>query len=349
VSIDTLTNPKYPTANGQPLDISIYHPGTSIDSSLPTIFFANGFTSPVGDPADYDTLLTNLASQGYNVVFSPYEGGSSLNIPKRFDELTTGFDAAVSTYALNTAQVGFVGHSYGAGFLPAVVQHEMLGITDQSGTAGHTWGGTSAFMYSMSPGYAYGGIPNTQTITMPANLNVVEQVYNDDTTIADPRLAIDIFNNITTPASQKEFFTVYGDSFGSPAQVANHFLPTTATTSTSLQAWGIFRHLDALAAYTFTGNSTAQAIALGNGAAATYMGVWDTGTSTMPVTPLGATDSPLPSLYSAGPYLVQYTDAANPRKNFALPEPSAFALAAAASALASTRLLWRRKVSATIT
>ena len=180
VSVDTFANPIYPTANGSTLTVSVYHPDATIDASLPTIFFAHGFTSPVGSSSNYNSLLDNLASQGYNVVFSPYEGGISPNIPKRFDELTTGFEAAVGKYGLNTAQVGFAGHSYGAGFLPAVIQHEMMGVTDQSGTAGHTWGQTSAFMYGMAPGYAYGGLPATQGISLPANLNVVEQVYDDD-------------------------------------------------------------------------------------------------------------------------------------------------------------------------
>src|SRR5437870_3712319 len=56
-----------------------------------------------------------------------YEGGSSPNAFKRFDELTTCLEAAVTNYQLNTSQVGFAGHSYGAGFLPAIVQREMMG------------------------------------------------------------------------------------------------------------------------------------------------------------------------------------------------------------------------------
>jgi hypothetical protein len=288
---------------------------------LPTIFFAHGYTSPIGSAANYEGLLNNLASQGYNVVFSPYEGGVSPNIAKRFDELTTGFDAAVTQYNLNTAKVGFAGHSYGGRFLPAVIQHEMMGVTDQSGTPGHTWGAMAAFMFSMAPGYAYGGLPTTQSIELPSQLNLVEQVYNDDTTFADPRTAIDVFYNSTVPNSQKDFLTVYSDDHGTPAQVANHFLPTDGTNSTGLQAWGVFRHIDALADYTFTGSAAAKDIALGNGASAeSYMGQWSDG---MPVVSLYATDLPDPAAYYFGPYTVQWDDTANPRRNFMLvPSPA---------------------------
>jgi len=322
VSIDSFTNPNYPTANGQTLTVSLYHPGGTVDPSSPTIFFAHGFTSPIGNAADYGSLLTNLASQGYNVVFSPYEGGVNPSIARRFDELTTGFDSAVSQYGLNTAKVGFAGHSYGGGFLPAVIQHEMMGKADQY-TAGHTWGSTAAFMYSMAPGYAYGGggqtgVAGSQTVFLPSNLNVIEQVFNDDTSIADPRLAIDIFYNLTTLNSQKEFLTVYGDSHGTPAQVANHFLPNSGSgvTSTSLRAWAIFRHIDALAAYTFSGDPAARPIALGNGVPAeTFEGAWS---DALPVVPMGVTDTPSPSAYASGPYVVQWSDAANPRAGFQL-------------------------------
>lgn len=321
VAVSTFTNPVYPTANGETLTVSVYHPSGGVNTTLPTVFFAHGYTSPIGTASSYDTLLTNLASQGYNVVFSPYEGGTGLNIAKRFDELTTGFDAAVAMYGLNTAKVGFAGHSYGGGFLPAVVQHEMMGVTDFSGTPGHTWGAAGAFMYSMAPGYAYGGLPASQIISLPANLNLVEQIYFDDTTIADPRVAIDVFYNSTVPNSQKDFMTVFGDDYGTPTQVANHFLPTIGTESTGLQAWGVFRHLDALAAYTFTGDLTAKDIALGNGSPAeAYMGKWNDGT---PVTPLSATDLPDPAGYFAGAYVVDWDSAANPRHDFLMvPDPT---------------------------
>jgi hypothetical protein len=322
VYVDGFTNPIYPTANGATLIVWVYHPNASISPSLPSIFVAHGYTSPIGDAADYSGLLTNLASWGYIVVFSPYEGGVSASIAKRFDELTTGFEAAVNRYGLNTAQVGFVGHSYGAGFLPAVIQHELMGKGDVF-SEGHTWGGTSAFMFSMAPSYAYGGggqtgVGGSLSIAFPTNLNVIEQVFKDDTSIADPRTAIDIFYCITTPNSQKEFLTVYGDDHGTPAQVASHFLPNSgsAQTSTSLQAWAIFRHVDALAAWTFAGDTSARQIALGNGAAAeTYVGRWS---DDVPVQPMGATDIPNPAGYAPGPYVAGWDGAANPRGNFVL-------------------------------
>lgn len=324
VFLDTLNNPVYPTANGETLTVSVFHPSSNINPALPTIFFAHGFTSPIGNAGVYSALLTNLASCGYNVVFSPYEGGAGLNIPKRFDELTTGFNAAVTNFNLNTARVGFIGHSYGGGFLPAVIQHLMLGQSNQF-RAGKTWGSTAAFMFSLAPGYAYDGggqtdISGSQTIVFPTNLNVGYQVFFDDNSINDPRVALDVFYNCTTLNSQKEFLTVFGDNHGSPAQVASHFLPTTSgnMTATSLQAWAIFRPLQAMAAWTFSGNLTAREIALGNGTTnQTFTGIWS---DNVPVTPLQVSDIPSPATYpsSSNYALVSWTSPANPRKNFPL-------------------------------
>lgn len=320
VSVDTFTNPVYPTANGSTLTVSVFHPNALINPALPTLFFAHGFTSPIGNAADYSTLLTNLASRGYNVVFSPYEGGANPSIAKRFDELTTGFEAAVTNYGLNTAQVGFMGHSYGGGFLPSVILHEMMGQADLF-NPGHTWGGTAAFFYSMACGYAYSGggqtgVSSSQTISFPTNLNVIEQVFTDDSSFADPRLAQDIFYNITTLNSQKSFLAVNGDTHGTPAQAANHFLPNSGITATSLQAWGIFRRMDALAAWTFTGDTTARQLALGNGEPVqTYEGTWS---DNVPVAALGVTDLPMPVAFPPGQFVVQWEDAANPRGNFPL-------------------------------
>ena len=351
---NSFINPVYPTAtSGQTLTVSVFHPTATINPSLPTIFFAHGWTDPIGNAADYSALLTNLASQGYNVVFSPYEGGTSPNIPLRFDELASGFEAAVTNYGLNTAQVGFAGHSYGGGFLPAVILHEMMGKADkpfplQPPNPGHAWGGAAAFFFSMAPGYAYDGAGDTdvsgsQTILFPTNLNVIEQSFNDDQTFVDPRLAIDIFYNCTTLNGQKDFLTVYGDSHGTPAQVANHFLPNTGSgvTSTSLQAWAIFRHLDALAAYAFTGETNAQQIALGHGAPAeTYEGTWSDGTN---VAPMGVTDLPSPAIYYPGPFVAGWTNVANPRQKFPLvsgpPQISSLGLGQGHAVLTVTGLL----------
>lgn len=324
VFTENLVNPVYPTANGRPLTVSIHHPHATLNPSLPTVFFAHGFTSPVGDPASYGALLANLASRGYNVVFSPYEGGAGLNIAMRFDEMVTGFVAAAANHGLNTAQVGFVGHSYGAGFLPAVVRHLMMGQASQF-RPGKTWGGTAAFLFSMAPGYAFSGggqtgVNATQAITFPAHLNAIVQVYFDDETVNDPRVATDIFHNLTTSNARKAFFTVYGDDHGTPVQVANHFLPNTSggVSSTSLQAWAILRPLQALADFTFTGNPAAHELALGDGTAEqTYTGVWS---DSSPVKPVGVTDLPVPASFppSSGYGAVVWTSPVNPRGAFPL-------------------------------
>jgi hypothetical protein len=317
VAVNTFTNPIYPTASGgDTLVVSVYHPTGPINPALPTIFFAHGYTTPIGNANNYLNILNNLASWGYNVVFSPYEGGASPNIPLRFDELATGFEAAVTNYNLNTTRVGFAGHSYGGGFLPSMILHEMMGKADLY-RAGHFWGGTAAFFYAMAAGYVYSGGGQTgvtvpQAISFPTNLNVIEQVFADDTTIDDPRVPMDVFYNITTPNSQKDFIIVHGESHGTNTVVANHFLPNALTNAdTPLQAWAILRRLDALAAWTFAGDTNARPLALGNGVATQiYEGIWSDQT---PVAPLDVTDIPDPTVFPSSYVVINWNSAANPR------------------------------------
>src|SRR5262249_16674848 len=173
------------------------------------------------------------------------------------------------------------------------------------------------FFYAMAPGYVYSGGGQTgvtvpQTISFPTNLNVIEQVFADDTTIADPRVAIDAFYNITTLNSQKDFIIVHGESHGTNTLVANHFLPNAFTNAdVPLQAWAILRRLDALAAWTFAGDTNGRVIALGNGAAAQiYQGVWS---DQALVAPLKVTDIPDPLAFPSSYAVVNWNSASNPR------------------------------------
>ena len=82
-------------------------------------------------------------------------------------------------------------------------------------------------------------------------------------------------------------------------------------------------------------------LALGNGAPAeTYEGAWSDGTN---VARLGVSDLPSPSSYNPGPYLVQWSDAANPRGNFPLvsgpPGISRINIASGQVSLTATNLL----------
>lgn len=325
IFVDTFRHPIYPTANGEELWVSVHHPYAVINPALPTIFFAHGFSNPVGSVTEYAALVGQLASHGYNVVFAPYEGGTGLNIPRRFDQLVTGFSAAVDAYALNSTQVGFAGHSYGGGFMPSVIRHLMMNQPSQF-RAGRSWGSSAAFLFTMAPGYTFSGggqtaVDGSQLIPFPANLNVVVQVFSGDNTFVDPRVALDVFYNISTLNSQKDFLMVHSDSHGSPPQVANHFLPNTGPNvpSTSLQAWAVSRHLHALAAWTFGGDTTAKTIALGNGVdAQRFTGLWSDNT---PVVPLDSSDVPLHTSLPSGPFsLVQFSSAVNPRQAYPLPE-----------------------------
>jgi hypothetical protein len=210
--------------------------------------------------------------------------------------LTSGFELAVSTFGLSTTEVGFVGHSAGGGALPYVIQHEMMGVNN-----GNHWGTTAAFAFAMAPAEIY-SLPDKRTIDLPSNLNMVVMTFKDDTLI-DPLYGMDLFYHSTIPNSQKNHITLFSDNHQSPGLVAQHGTPTNPIVN-GLDFWGTNRHIDALADYTFTGNSSAYAIALDAGTAeANYVGLWDDG---VPVVPAFSTLNPDPADYEAEIYTINW-------------------------------------------
>ncbi|MBN1576466.1 MAG: hypothetical protein JW913_07940 [Chitinispirillaceae bacterium] len=75
--------------------------------------------------------------------------------------------------------------------------------------------------------------------------------------------------------------------------------------------YGIFRHFDALAAYTFTGDTAAKTIALGIGSKEQcFMGEWPDGT---PVTPLAVSEKPQ-AIHPSLQYMFSWNNRLNPRR-----------------------------------
>lgn len=90
-------------------------------------------------------------------------------------------------------------------------------------------------------------------------------------------MAIDVFNNINVPASEKDYLTVYSDSRPQQTLTADHNTPIFSPTN-ALDYYAVYKLLDALADYAFTGSALARLTALGGGAPEqTFMGLWQDG------------------------------------------------------------------------
>jgi len=259
-------------------DISVFYP-TGTSTPIPTVFYAHGFGG-----TDYNygiELINHIVSKGYAVVFVPYKS-FGVTDTERYLTLFDGFNKSARnlTSIIDTSRVGFMGHSYGAGALPILSYRE---FTENN------WGANGKFVVLSAPWYSY-ELGNSVLSNYPTDCNMQVILYDNDS-INDHRMGMDIFNNIAINDSVKDCITVYSDTVSGYIYQADHYLTAQYTANSEFDAldyYVTFRLFDAIADFTFTGNSTAKNIALGNGSPNQI----DMGGQ---LSPLYVTDSPTPT------------------------------------------------------
>ncbi|MGA0600980.1 chlorophyllase/cutinase-like alpha/beta fold protein [Caulobacter sp. KR2-114] len=209
----------------------------------PVIFFAHGFGP--GEWRNYEDLVRHLASRGYVVVFSSYEM-FGVSMQQRYEALRQGDRAAAAAFgtAMDLSRVGFVGHSFGGGAVPALAY---------DGVARQGWGANGAFMFELAPWYAMQA-DDRQIRALPPYVIEVAEVFDQDT-VNDHRMAIDLFR--TSAASRKAYFLVRSSGAGCGV-VADHSTPGRNASHIQRQ-YAVFRPLDALAGAAF--DASPQALA----------------------------------------------------------------------------------------
>lgn len=270
VEIHTLTNP-HSTAPGP---VSVYLP--SGKTTVPVLFFSHAFGAT--DPASYDALFRHLASRGLAVVHVPYPNTPPMATKNadRYDCLWDGFLAAVAAYSttFDLTRVGFFGHSYGGGATPEMARR---GFVEKG------WGSAGRLMFVMAPWYSWGSGYDT----LPADVRTVIEVYADDDA-NDHQIAVhDVWDKL--PASmEKAWLMIRTDVCGACGLNSPHTLPMTSGKANAqdvlngYDSWGVWRRLDALAAYAFDGDAGARDVAYGQDSS---MGIW-TGCNGRAVRPL---------------------------------------------------------------
>ena len=252
VETEFVSSPLWPGMN-----VTVYY---QADAALPApvIFFAHGFNANYAFL--YQNLLQHFASRGYVVVFSPYPGMSAslltpVTILERYDVLWEGFRQAVHEFPdlIDSTSVGFIGHSFGAGAVPAMTKRAI-----NSG-----WGSNGCFMMPLAPWYYY-DISEEELQNFAPQTKLLIQVYQGDI-VNDHRLAIDIFDHISIADAEKDFAEVFSDNYEGYFYDADHGLPETFAIYNALDYHAVFRLADALADYSLKGNPEAKAVALGNG------------------------------------------------------------------------------------
>lgn len=292
----TVAKVSFPSPLYSGKNVEIFYP-KGITTPRPTIFYSHPFG---GEESSYNIgLYEFIAKKGYVVVFAPYPT-TGVTVDERYSTLWESFKKAVTDYPniIDTSKVGFMGHSFGGGASFALAHR---------GFINEGWGKNGRFIFAMAQWYAH-QITSEDLQSFPANTKLITQVYDDDVT-NDHRLAIDIFNNINIPNSEKDFILIKKSILPTYTYTAEHTLPNTQTSYDAYDYYGIYRLLDALIDYSFNGNATGKNVALGNGSAVQI---------TMPsynghaLAPLEVTDNPTPA-YAQSKYQFQCSSINNPR------------------------------------
>lgn len=185
--------------------------GRCDSSKRPTIFFSHGYG--FGDPNAYHSLIEHWVSLGNIVVASDYNS-AVLDLPVTFVQADQGNVAAAAYEArIDTARVGFYGHSFGGGMTPYLLQQ----------AAARGWGTDALFGTSLDQAYTQwegAGGP----IEMPSTARVFV-INSDDDRFADARNGIDVFDSLTLPADRKAYIMLHSDDHGVPAVDASHLAP----------------------------------------------------------------------------------------------------------------------------
>lgn len=287
VTRQTIPNPD-PSA---PAPVSVFVPSNATaQNKVPVVFFAHGFggTSYIF----YEKLLLQLASNGYIVVFAPYTSSIFASHAARYNQIWNGFLIAVQQNAAiaDTTKVGFAGHSYGAGATPEMARRGVA----------QGWGANGLFMFIMAPWYNWG----TNMEQIPATAKMIVQVYWDDETNQHLIGQNDVWNKLPQITERK--WQVIRASKTYCSLNAGHTVPVTdglgqtEAVTDGYDAWGIWRRLHALSAYTFTNNQTAKNVAFGADA---NMGRWRGIFGVRQISPLESTDAPVVNSQSSPTFL----------------------------------------------
>jgi dienelactone hydrolase len=258
VAVESVTNSHW-DAN----DIFVFHPKNA-SGPVPTIFYSHGYGG--NDTLYQIEFLRHLASRGYAAVFVPYRT-YGVTVEERYATLLDGFVDAARAYPdiVDTARIGFFGHSFGGGATPYLAY---------TLSTAHGWGGDGLFLYCSAPWYAL-YLGDTALAEFPVQARMILALYADDT-VNDHRMGMDVFGNISIPDSLKDCIVVHSDTVPDTTSTyvyqADHNLPSQYSPNggeyDAYDSRVTFRLMDALADYTFTANLAAKEVALGHGAQA---------------------------------------------------------------------------------
>jgi len=236
--------------------VSVYYPQDQT-TAAPTLFFAVGWDVPC--PV-YEELFRFFASRGYVAVCSEYDTETETIGA----QLKDAFLAAAARYPtrIDTGYIGLAGHSAGAGLLNSLawdlVRNEGWGGSD----------GEHTFIFSSAPWFDF-DITDAKLTDFPDGVKVI-LLTNEDDHGTDYRTYIDQFESLPIEDDEKDYIILRTSVVEGYTYQTDHMLIGTqpgygASVFDAMDDYGVFRLIDALAAYTFFGDMTGWRVALGDG------------------------------------------------------------------------------------
>lgn len=242
-------------------------------------------------PEEYKELITFITGQGVVVIFPP--SYRSLDLKKSdiddYNDLSSLLPPLIKSIRtqVDTSRIAFVGHGFGAGIIPALV-HDMH--------RNLKWGENGILMDLLSPGY-FSAIGVRELQNFPPQSHLIITSFEEDN-INDPVIGKELFERISLPTSQKEWYFIPDARNGQCKMIANFMLPLGVDGAggemNSLDYYGLQAPLAAALAGVFKKDSTAYSFAFGDGTQRPLsMGTWKDGT---PLPFMIGTDFPEPYL-----------------------------------------------------
>ncbi len=312
MTVDSFPRPDLPFPIQQKGWVYVFRPN-GIHIKTPVLFMLHGYIGQ--DYQSFQPLISHIVSKGISVVYPTYpflpKFINEKGVLDKYAYVYAGLDSALVRFSkgFDTTRIGFFGQSFGGGMVPAVA-YKMI-VTKH-------WGSMGSFMFMSAPWYSFDITPE-QLASFPSSTMLLMQVYNDDW-MNDHEMAVDIFNSIGIPQSQKDFVTLYTDSLDGYTMLANHFLPYGVKNMYGQlnlhDYYGVFRYFDALAAYSWYGTESGKSIALGHGSKKQcFMGTWPDG---KPIRPASVLLQPK-ALHPELQYVYSWDNKLNPRRLVSAP------------------------------
>jgi hypothetical protein len=205
-------------------------PGECSAPGRPVIFFGHGYTASF--TFAYTQLMEHLVSRGFVVIYPGFK--VEFDPPQHYRAMNAGFVAGAASFvpgALDLSRIGFIGHSWGAGMIPRMMQ---LAV-------GRGWGTEALWAVPMAPAWAFevGDGP----IELPDHARVLGITYEWDAFV-DTRVATEMIGAMTIPEGHKQQLLIHLDASFDPALASDHMTPLTISPPVLGPMLGSLDHYD---------------------------------------------------------------------------------------------------------